>query len=115
MKKNYYINGTSSYNWLGPTVGIIRTEEEIIKALRKELGANLEICIWENNHFKIIKYEKYLKKRRKYQLKIIMKVILSSKYISKIKTLFYKTFSYIFIKSPWFSDTITHFTINTVN
>lgn len=97
MKKNYYINGTSSYNWLGPTVGIIRTEEEIIKALRKELGANLEICIWENNHFKIIKYEKYLKKRRKYQLKIIMKVILSSKYISKIKTLFYKTFSYVFI------------------
>lgn len=98
MKKKYYINGTSSYNWLGPTVGIIRTEEEIIKSLRKELGANLEICIWKKNHFKIIEYEKYLRKRRKYQLKIIAKVILSSKFISKIKIFFYKIFSLIFLK-----------------
>lgn len=98
MKKKYYINGTSSYNWLGPTVGIIRTEEEIIKALRKELGVNLDICIWENNRFKAIKYEKYLRKRRKYQLKIIKNIILRSKFISKIKSFFYKAFSFLILK-----------------
>lgn len=98
MKKKFFINGTSSYNWLGATVGIIRTEEEIIKALHKELGKNLQICVWKNEDFQIVGYRKYLKKRNKYQLNIIKEIILKQKYIVQFKIILYRMFSFFILK-----------------
>ena len=59
MTNRIFFNVTSSYNWQGAPVGIIRTEEEIAKKLYKKYSTRLKLCIWNGKFFKNIDYKNY--------------------------------------------------------
>ena len=65
MKKNNIIfNVTSSFNWHSQPVGIIRTETEIVKAMKKINDINLKLCIWKGKGFEEISFHNYMNKER---------------------------------------------------
>ena len=91
MSRKYYINATSSYNWLGPSVGIIRSEEELIKSLHKDIGTNLNICIWQREKFILLTYSDYLRKRKRYTYSVLKEVVVKSKYLIIVKSICFKS------------------------
>lgn len=54
-------NVTTSYNWRGSPVGIVRTEIEILKAIRKLPGVQLSLFIIENESVYPLTFEDYEK------------------------------------------------------
>ena len=60
-----YLNVTSSYQWDGAPVGIVRTEIEILKSLKKTVGINLRLFIVEDNLIIPISFEEYYEKKQK--------------------------------------------------
>ena len=59
MTSRIFFNVTSSYNWQGAPVGIIRTEEEIAKGLYKKYSTQLHLCIWNGKFFEEVDYKNY--------------------------------------------------------
>ena len=54
-------NVTTSYNWSGAPVGIIRTEIEILKALKKTPGLQISLFVIENGSCYPLTFEDYEK------------------------------------------------------
>lgn len=59
MTNRVFFNVTSSYNWHGAPVGIIRTEEEIAKRLYQIYSQRLHLCIWNGKFFENVNYKNY--------------------------------------------------------
>ena len=54
-------NVTTSYNWKGSPVGIVRTEMEILKAIRNLQGVQLSLFTIENGSVYQLTFEDYEK------------------------------------------------------
>ena len=57
--KSVWFNVTSSYFWRGEPVGIIRTEVELVKQLKRHYGTRLNLCIWDGGRFKLVTEREY--------------------------------------------------------
>lgn len=58
------LNATTSYLWTGASVGIVRTESEIIKALQKHPEVDLQLFIVQDREVSPITYRQYVSKGR---------------------------------------------------
>lgn len=119
-----WFNVTTSFNWHGPVVGIVRTEVEILNKLKTIYETQLRLCVFDGLRFVEISESDYLKKEIPIQsidlrrnsdlcLKGLKKLKYKLKKGNSIYHLTPKFFRPLFWKAPP-SDRTTHHSVGSV-